>query len=180
MKSISDFLKNQQGYAYLMTLIAFPCILMLAAMAIDIGHVAAAKMKAQNSINLALRAACQELDEEALQDPIEPQLVILPNEARLKFNEVLQKNLNLDAYNNPMAGSFAAGKVIVNDFKVFNTVPDTYTYGSYTEHIDRVCISAVITVPIKLTGFARISEDIPTDFDLVLHSTVGPEFIPQI
>ncbi|WP_333870938.1 Tad domain-containing protein [Desulforamulus putei] len=176
MKSI---FKDNRGVAFIYTLMCFMVFLLFISVAVDVGHVLMAKIKAKHSLNLALRAAANEIDMDRLADPVNPVLYIKEPEARANFDRLLQKNLKLDAGFNPDTGSIAEDRVTVEAFQVFNTVPNQFTYGSYTENINDVCVSAVIKVPIKLSGFAKVSADIPEDFDLYVQATVKPQLIPQ-
>lgn len=175
---MKNIFKDNRGVAFIYTLMCFMVFLLFISVAVDIGHVLMAKIKAKHALNLALRAAANEIDQNLLADPVKPMLRIKEPEARAKFDQILQKNLKLNAGFNPNTGSIAKDRVTVEAYRVFNTVPSQFTYGSYTENMNDVCVSAVIKVPIKLSGFAKVSADIPEDFNLYVQATVKPQLIP--
>jgi len=175
---VKNILNDNRGVAFIYTLMCFMVFLLFISVAVDVGHVLMAKIKAKHALNLALRAAANEIDMDRLADPENPVLYIKEPEARAKFDRILQKNLKLDAGFNPEAGSIADKQVTVEAYQVFNSLGQ-FRYGSYTENINDVCVSSVIKVPIKLSGFAKVSADIPEDFDLYVQATVKPQLIPQ-
>lgn len=175
---MKNIFNDNRGVAFIFTLLCFMVFLLFISVAVDVGHVFMAKIKAKHALNLALRSATTQLDMDLLSDPENPVLYIKEPEARANFDRILQKNLKLDSGFNPLPDSIANNKVIVEAYQVFNT-PGQFTYGSYTEDINEVSISSVIKVPIKLSGFAKVSADIPEEFDLFVHATVKPQLIPQ-
>lgn len=163
-----------------MTLAVMIVIFMLVAMATDISHMYAIKIKARHSLNLALRAASSQVDMESLTDAENPRLEIMPHEAQYKFNHILQTNLALDTNNQPYSNSPVDGKVDVCFFLVVNDPPYTYSYNEYSEMIDRVSVTGIIKVPIKMSSFARFVIGIPEYQTMYVHSTVGPEILPSL
>lgn len=178
----NTLLRDHRGVAFLYVLLMLMVFLLFISVAVDVGQILAVKIKAKHSLNLSLRAAADQLDMEKLADPINPVLYILEVEAKAKFDDILQKNLKLDAGFNPSAGSVAKDTVSV-DFEVFNS-PGNYSYVDsnglgYSEFIDEVAVTGSIEVPIKLSGFAKVSADIPEDFLVLVHATVKPQLMKQ-
>lgn len=175
---MKDILNDNRGIAFVYTLVCFMVFLLFISVAVDVGHVFMAKIKAKHALNLALRSATTQIDLERLADPENPVLYIKETESKENFDRILQKNLKLDSGFNPLTGSIANKRVAVEAYQVFNS-PGQFTYGSYSESINDVCISSVIKVPIRLSGFAKVSANIPEDFDLYVQATVKPQLIPQ-
>lgn len=184
-------IKNNRGSATIFVFVSCLVIFIMLAMVVDIARLYAVKVSVRHGLNLALRAAADQLDPDKLADADNPQLVILPFEAEIAFYDVLQRNLRLDSANNPLAGSIADHIVEVCYFRVVNgtpsgqgsiyeeLLPHEYTYGGYTERIEKVSVSAIIKVPVKLSGLARVAVEMPTYTDLYVHSTVGPQVLPK-
>ncbi|MGI5922114.1 MAG: hypothetical protein ACOX6I_10305 [Syntrophomonadaceae bacterium] len=168
---------NERGSISIAAIILCMCLFVIMALTADIARLYAVKVQARHSLNLALRAACSQLDMDALADPDNPRTVIIEPDAEEKFYKVLRENLRLDNNNNPGSASVADKQVEVCDFRVINTssLPFTYTYNGYTETINKVSCSAIIKVPVKLSSFARFVSGMPEYAELMLHSTVGPE-----
>uniref|UniRef100_A0A7C1FFM7 Uncharacterized protein n=1 Tax=Ammonifex degensii TaxID=42838 RepID=A0A7C1FFM7_9THEO len=157
------------------------CMVLFGVLALvgDVARLYAVKVSARHALNLALRAASNQLDMEALADPENPRLVIKEADAEAAFYQVLQANLRLDSSNTPLAGSIADGPVEVCYFRVVNAPPYTYSFGSHQETVDRVGVTGIIRVPVKLSAFARAAAEVPEYVGLYVHSTVVPEVLPR-
>lgn len=168
---------NERGSISIAAMILCMCLFVIMALTADIARLYAVKVQARHSLNLALRAACSQLDMDALADPDNPQTIIVEPDAEDMFYQVLRENLRLDSNNNPYSASAADKQVVVCNFKVINasSLPYTYTYNGYTETVNKVSCSAIIRVPVRLSTFARFVSGMPEYTELMLHSTVGPE-----
>ena len=166
----------------MLTLVVSIAVLMVFAVVWDIAAMYAVKVAGRHALNMALRAAVAQIDVTALQDPVNPRIVINETDARREFDRILQINLRLDSGNNPVAGSIADGPVEVVYFKVVNSsqVPFSYSYGDYSETITRPGATAIIKIPVRLSGFARIMNPSSSNMEyLYVHSTVIPQIISK-
>ncbi len=170
-------MRNQRGGVTILSLFIIMVLLVLLAYVTDIARLQAIKIHSRHSLNLALRAASAQIDLEAYNDAENPRLVIADAAAATAFYQILQKNMSLNANNEPYAGSAADGRVEVCYFRVIQAedIPYTYSYGSYSETVDRVSCTGIIKVPVRLSPFARFSTGMPEYSQLYVHSTVGPD-----
>lgn len=88
---------------------------------------------------------------------------------RSNFDIYLRKGLHLDNNNNPLAGSPVASKVVVEQFRVINTVPEINNPIKH-DTVTKPSIEAVISTtvpmytsklfsmtPLTLKEYARVS-----------------------
>lgn len=172
-------MEAERGSASVFVLVSCVALFVVAALVADVARLYAVKVSARHALNLSLRAAADRLDPEALADPESPRLVILPAEAESAFYQLLRANLRLDQDNAPVEGSVADGPVEVCLFQVVNSPPYEYSFGSYVETVDRVGVTAIVRVPVRLSAFARVAVEAPEFVDVYVHSTVVPELVPQ-
>lgn len=170
-------MRNQRGSVSILALFIIMVLLVLLAYVTDVARLQAIKIHSRHSLNLALRAASAQIDMEAYTDAENPRLVIVGDDAQDVFYRVLRENLILDTNNEPYAGSVADGRVEVCYFRVIQAddIPYSYSYGDYSETINRVSCTGIIKVPIRLSPFARFSTGMPEYTYQYVHSTVGPE-----
>jgi len=161
----------------IMTLAVMIIIFLFLALATDVTHLYATKIKTRHSLNLALRAASSQISADALTDAYNPRVEIMPDDAQSVFNSTLRQNLSLDINNQPYSNSPVDGPVKVCYFKVVNPfdVPYTYNYNGYSETIDKVSVTGIISFPVKMSSFACFVSGVPEYQTMYVHSTVGPE-----
>lgn len=164
-----------------MTLAVMIIIFIFLALATDVTHLYATKIKARHSLNLALRAASSQISGDALTDAHNPRVEIIPDDARNAFNSTLRQNLSLDLNNHPYSNSPIDGAVNICYFKVVNTseIPYTYNYNGYSETIDKVSVTGIMSFPVKMSSFARFVSGVSEYEMMYVHSTVGPEMTPR-
>jgi type II secretory pathway pseudopilin PulG len=174
-------IKNQKGSVTILALIVMVIMFIMLALAIDVTNQYATKIKAQHSLNLALRAASSQISIEALTDAYNPRVEILPDDAWSAFNLTLRQNLSLDSNNQPYLNSPLDGPVSICYFKVINSsdIPYTYNYSDYSETIDKVSVTGIISFPVKMSAFAQFISGVPEYQTMYVHSTVGPEMTPK-
>jgi hypothetical protein len=177
---IAGTIYNNRGSASIFVLVSCVFLLFVFFLVFDIARLYAIKISARHGLNLALRAAAAEIDMDALADPDNPKLRIMPDQAEASFYRILRANLRLDEDNAPLMGSIADGSVEVCFFRVVNEedIPFAYTYDGYSEVISKVAVTAIIKVPVKMGSFARAAGASEYSY-LYVHSTVGPELVPQ-
>ena len=124
------FIRSEKGSSALSLLIFLLTFLEVFALVSALARVYAAKISVRHALNLSLRAASGQLDQDRLADPEAPQVYILPSQARQVFDAALRENLRLDRWNNPQDASVAGGPVEVSYFQVVNDVPFTYNWGA--------------------------------------------------
>ncbi|MGQ9756541.1 MAG: pilus assembly protein TadG-related protein [Desulfotomaculales bacterium] len=173
------YLYRQRGSASVFVLVSCLVLFVVLALVGDVARLYAVKVSARHALNLALRAASSQLDVDALADPENPRLVIKETDAEAAFYQILRANLRLDSSNAPLAGSIADGPVDVCFFQVVNDPPYSYSFGGHQETVDRVGVTGIIRVPVKLSTFARAAAEVPEHVDLYVHSTVVPEVVPR-
>ena len=168
-------MRRQRGSVSIFVLLSMGLFFLLYAMAADVARLYAVKVEARHALNLALRAANSQIDMNALADPVESKIVIQEGSATAAFYQNLQANLRLGSTMNPDRGSIADGPVSVLYFQVVNNPPFSYSYGGYSETLDRVGSTGIIEVPVKLSGLARAMGQ-PEMVKVRAHSTVYVEF----
>ncbi|HBQ26787.1 MAG TPA: hypothetical protein DD791_10380 [Syntrophomonas sp.] len=170
-------MRNQRGSVSILSLFIIMVLLVLLAYVTDVARLQAIKIHSRHSLNLALRAASAQIDMEAYNDAENPRLVIKEADAEAVFYQILRENLSLNTNNEPYAGSAADGRVEVCYFRVIQEgdLPYSYSYGDYSETINRVSCTGIIKVPVRLSPFARFSTGLPEHTYQYVHSTVGPE-----
>ena len=113
----------------LMLLIGF--VMVLHALQADEEVALQALFQGKHAVNRAAHAAAQQIDKQKLKEGI---VSIDPESARNAAMQYLQRNLRLDAANEPLPGTFWRSRAevleleIVNDDRVF---PYTYSNASY-------------------------------------------------
>jgi len=169
---------NQKGSASVAALFMIICIFSVMALVIDLGQAFCTKTSARGMLNLALRSASAQLDEDELKNAC---LVIDEARAAQAFADVLRTNLVLDNTLSPQAGSILKGPVSVDYFKVVNMeeVPFTYTYGGYTETVTGPAVVGIISFPVKSGPFSRLA-GFPDETTMYCHATVAPELISKL
>lgn len=172
-------MRNQRGSVSILSLFLIIVLLVLLAYVTDIARLQAIKIHARHSLNLALRAASAQIDMEAHADAENPRLVIVEGDAYTSFHQVLQDNLRLNSNNMPYTNSAADGRAEVCYFRVIQEeeLPYYYSFGNYSETINRVSCTGIIKVPVRLSSFARFSTGLPEYSQIYVHSTVGPDEI---
>ena len=136
------------------------------------------KVAVKHKLNLACRSAAAQLNGDELKNS---NLVIDEARAAQAFYEVLKANLVLDDALVPQTGSILnSGAIQVVYFKAVNPgeIPFTYTYGGYTETLDRVAVVAIISFPVKSGMFIRIAGG-PDETTMYCHVTAGPDLISR-
>lgn len=162
---------QSKGSVALFVLVGMALLFLIYGLTADVARLYAVKVQARQALNLALRAANTQIDMDALADPEGPRIVIQEGSATNKFYENLQQNMRLDANMNPVSGSIADGHVNVLHFQVVNNPPETYSFGSLTETLDKVGSTAIIEVPVRLSGLSRAMGQ-PDTVNIRVHSTV--------
>lgn len=168
---IRRVIKSNRGSVTLFVLLGMGLLFLIYAMAVDLTRLYAVKVEARHALNLALRAADTQIDMDALADPDNPRIIVKEAEATNAFYQTLKVNLMLGDALMPQTGSIADGQVNVLYFKVVNTPPYSYTYGDYSETVNRVGSTAIIEVPVKLSGLA-VAMGLPRTVNMQVHSTV--------
>ena len=171
-------IKDQRGSATVLTLFMVICIFSVAALVADTANHFCIKIAAKQKLNISLRSAAARLDQNELKNA---NLVIDETGATQAFYEVLKVNLVLDDSLTPQSGSILnSGAVQVNYFKVVRSdeIPFTYTFGAYTETVDRVAVVGIISFPVKNGMFSRLAGS-PETGTMYCHATVAPEFIAR-
>lgn len=173
--------KNQKGSPAVTLLFYLILFMPLLSLTVDLGLTQAIKVKAKHDLNLACRAASNQIDLDALADAENPSVFILVEDAWTAYNMILQANLKLDSSNNPLNGSIASGTVKTLYFKVLNQedLPFLYSYGDFTEEITRPSVTAIVTFPVKTSPLLKVATGLEF-INITVHSTVGPELQSQI
>lgn len=172
-------MKNQRGSVTIFTLAGIVIFFMMLIMTADIARLYAVKVQGRHALNLALRAACSEIDMEALADPEDPAVVIKTPEATASFHKVLRKNLDLNSSMYPNPGSICDGPVSVLYFQVINDPPFSYSYGGYSEYVEGVGATGIIEMPVHLSDLA-VAFGQPRTVSIRVHSTVLSSINPNI
>lgn len=172
---------NQNGNIFILMLFSLIVFLPLLSMAFDVGRVKTIKVIARHDLNLACRAASNQVDQAALADANNPHVVILSGSARTAYDQILQSNMHLDTSNNPVSGSPSNGPVNTVSFVVLNSpdLPYTNTFQGETETVTRPSVTATICFQVKLSGITGYATGMD-HINLYVHSTVGPELSPQV
>ncbi len=168
--------KDQRGSVSVLALFMIICFFAVGALVTDVAMHYCLKVAVKHKLNLACRSAAGQLNWDELKDS---NLVIDEARAAQAFYEVLKVNLVLDDTLVPQSGSIlSSGAVQVICFKVVNPgdVPFTYTYGGYTETLDRTAVVAIISFPVKSRVFTRMAGG-PEETTMYCHVTAGPELI---
>ncbi|MFZ5632144.1 MAG: hypothetical protein ACOY40_04790 [Bacillota bacterium] len=171
-------IKDQRGSASILALFMIICFFAAGALVTDVAGHYCLKISAKHKLNLALRSAAAQIGEEELKDA---NLVIDEARAARVFYDVLKINLVLDDGLKPRAGSILnSGPVRIVYFKVVNPgeVPFTYTYGDYTETVNRAAVVGIIGFPVKSGLFARMA-GVPEETTMYCRATVVPELISR-
>lgn len=171
-------LKDQRGSATVLALFMVICIFSVGALVADVAKHFCIKIAVKHKVNIALRSAAAQLDETELKNA---NLVIDEAMAAQAFVDVLKVNLVLNDSLTPQAGSILnAGSVQIDYFKVVkpDEVPFTYTFGSYTETVNKVAVVGIISFPVKNGMFSRLAGS-PEETTMYCHATVAPELISR-
>jgi len=171
-------IKDQGGSASVLALFMVICIFSVGALVADTAKHFCVKISAKQKLNISLRSAAARLDENELKNA---NLVIDEAGATQAFYDVLKMNLVLDDSLTPQAGSILnAGAVQVNYLKVVkpDEIPFTYTFGGYTETVDRVAVVGIISFPVKNGMFSRLAGS-PETGAMYCQATVAPELISR-
>ena len=173
--------KREAGYGFVLALLFLPVALVLFSLALDLGRFYAVKVGARHALNLALRSASAQLDMEALRDPQNSRVRILPVEAENAFRQVLRENLKLDGNDCPLPGSPVDGRVRVEYFRAVNDVPFTYQFayegGVYRETITVPSVTAIISFPVKVWWMRAVRPETQGVVTMYVHSTVAPRVV---
>lgn len=161
-----------------MALLMVICFFAVTALVTDVGKHFCIKVAVQNKLDLAVRSAAAQVDEEELKNA---GLVIDEARAAQTFYDTLKINLLLDDSLNPLTGSMLnSGPVQVAYFKVVKPeeIPFTYTFNGFTETINMVSVVAVISFPVKSGAFSKLA-GLPEETTMYCHVTAGPELISR-
>ncbi len=172
---------DQRGSASILALLMMICLFAIMALVSDVGAMFCTKILVKHKLNLALRGAvgADQLNQTALRDAVNPRIEIDPALAGQKFEEILKTNLRLDDAWQPMAGSPCGGQVQILDFAVINTgFPYTYTYGTYSEVINRPSVVGIIQFPYKNSFLAQVA-GVDEEQPMTVHVTVAPELVSK-
>ncbi|MFZ5648133.1 MAG: hypothetical protein ACOY30_11005 [Bacillota bacterium] len=170
--------KDQRGSASVLALFMMVCFFAVGAFVADVAKHFSVKVAVKNKLNIALRSAAAQLDENDLKNA---NLVIDEANAFQAFLDVLKANLVLDDGLAPQTGSILnAGAVQIDYFKVVKPeeVPFTYTFVGYTETVSRPAVVGIIGFPVKSGLFARMAGS-PEESTMYCHATVAPELISR-
>lgn len=171
-------LKDQRGFVSLMALFMIICFFAVGALTTDVAKHFLLKVAVKYKINLAVRNASAQVDEEELKNA---NLVIDEAMAAQAFYDVLKVNLDLNDSLVPNAGSILnSGPVQVEYFKVVSPVevPFTYSYGGMIETVNKPAVVAIISFPVKTGTFARLAGQ-PDETIMYCHVTSAPELISR-
>ena len=171
-------LLNQRGAVSVLSLFMIIYFFAVGALVTDVAKHYCLKVAVKHKLNLACRSAAAQLNGDELKNS---NLFIDEPRAFQAFHEVLKANLVLDDALVPQSGSILnSGAVWVVYFKVVNPgeIPFTYTYGGYTETLDRVALVAVIGFPVKSGMFTRMAGG-PDETTMYCHVTAGPDLISR-
>lgn len=144
--------------------IAFALVITIGfAFSTDIGNAYTIKMSVHNTLENALLSSGTLWAKDNGTAPMDPTVM------RTNFNIYLQKGLHLDSNNNPLAGSPVGSQVIVEQFRVINTVPEINNPIKH-DTVTKPSIEAVISTtvpmymsklfsatPLTLKEYARVS-----------------------
>ena len=171
-------IKDQRGSASVLALFMVICIFSVGALVADTAKHFCVKIAVKQKLNISLRSAAAQLDGDELKNA---NLVIDEAGAVQAFIEVLKINLVLDGSLTPRAGSILnAGPARIEYFKVVKPgeIPFTYTFGGYTETVDRVAVVGIISFPVKNGIFSRLAGS-PETGTMYCHATAAPELISR-
>lgn len=179
--NIIESLKNQKGTLFLVAFFLLIIFMLFIALAADIAYLMAIKIEGRHSLNLALRAAAQKIDEEAFTDADNPRIVIDETAASEAFIRVLKQNLKLDANFNPLPGSPVDDKVEVCYFQIVQeeNVPYGYSYRGRSETLQQPGCIGIIRIPVRLSPFARLTTGLGEYTNIYVHSSVVPEVFEE-
>lgn len=169
---------DRRGSASIMALFMIICIFSVSALITDVARHFCIKIAVKQKLNLALRSASMQLNEEELKNA---SLVIDETRASQVFLNVLKINLALNDSLDPQPGSILdSGPVQVVYFKVVSSgeAPFTYTYGSYTETVSRVAVAGIISFPVKSGMFSRMA-GLPDETIMYCHAVATPELMSR-
>lgn len=175
---MTGFFKDQRGSAYILTLLMVICFFAVTALVTDVGKHFCLKVAMKNKLDLAVRSAAAQIDEEELKNA---GLVIDEAGAAQTFYGTLKMNLLLDDSLSPLAGSMLnSGPVRIDYFKVIKPeeIPFTYTFNGYSETVSQVSVVAIISFPVKSGAFSRLA-GLPEETTMYCHVTAGPELISR-
>ncbi|RKO65722.1 hypothetical protein [Desulfofundulus salinus] len=172
--------RDQKGFASVTFLVLLLAIMAIGSLLADVARLYAIKIASRHYLNLSLRAAAAQLNQDELRNN---RIVIDESAAQDKFYEILRANFKLDGSNHPLPGSLVDGPVEVCYFRVVNSnmLPFLYTFGSYSETITRPAVTGIIKFPVRVSFWGRIvSSGVPESTDMYVHSTVAPELISKL
>ena len=175
---MSKFIHDQRGSAYILALFMVICFFAVAALVTDVGEHFCIKIAVKNKLDLAVRSAASQIDEEELKNA---NLVIDEARAAQTFYDTLKINLLLDDSLNPLAGSMLnSGPVQVDYLKVIEPeeIPFTYTFNGYSETVSQVSVVAIISFPVESGTFSKLA-GLPEETTMYCHVTAGPELISR-
>lgn len=160
----------------MLALLMFIVIFAVSTMSIDIAKLFCVKVAVKYKLNLACRSAAAQVDENELAGL---RLVIDEPRAIQAFLNVLKKNLVLDDMLIPQVGSILnAGPVKIEYFKAVKSeeLPFSYTYGSFSETLNKVCVVAIISFPVKSGLFTQLIGG-HEESVMYCHITAAPELV---
>lgn len=172
-------LRDERGSASVLALFMIVCIFAVGALVTGVANHFCIKVAVKQKLNLACRSASAQLDGEELKNA---SLVIDEARAAQAFYDVLKINLVLDDALVPQAGSILnSGAVQIIYLKVIRPgeVPFTYTYGNYTETVNRVAVVGIICFPVKSGLLARLAGG-PEVSTMYCHAIAAPELISKM
>ncbi|MFZ5650855.1 MAG: hypothetical protein ACOY4I_08370 [Bacillota bacterium] len=170
--------KDRRGSASVPALFMVICIFSVCALVADVAKHFCVKIAVKQKLNIALRSAAAQLDENQLKNA---SLVIDEARATQAFADVLKVNLVLDDALTPQPGSILnAGPVRIDYLKVVrpDEVPFTYNFGGYTETVNKVAVVGIISFPVKNGTFSRLA-GAPEETTMYCHATAAPELISR-
>lgn len=154
------------------------CIFSVGALVADVAKHFCVKIAVKQKLNIALRSAAAQLDQNELKNA---NLVIDEGRAVQAFVDVLKVNLVLNDSLAPQPGSILnAGPVRIDYFKVIkpDEIPFAYSFGGYTETVNKVAVVGIISFPVKNGMFSRLAGS-PESGTMYCHAAVAPELISR-
>lgn len=140
------FLRDKRGTATsIMGAVAILTAISAFALVFDLGYLYLKQKTIKRGLDYANLAAYRAIDWDLL---ARGEIYVHQLPAEDAFREFLQRNLHLDATLSPLPGTVAAGRVVMDDFIIYNSadLPATDPRG---RPVTEVAIYSRITVPVQ-------------------------------
>lgn len=149
--------KDEQGWVLVTMILLLSVLVILWSYVLDGAYARTQTAEVKRAANRALKAAVLQLDSEALG---RGQIAIDDAKSRNAFQEVLTKNLKLNADYSTTEHSAIAGGIVIDTYQIYNgpTFPHTVTFTATADHPE-------LSYTFKDPGiFLIMAADIPRSF----------------